>query len=394
MKFLHTSDLHIGLKLCEYGMNDDLRHILAEIKNIALEKECDAVVIAGDIYDRSNPSPESVTVFDEFVSSLAESRITVLAVSGNHDSPERVAYMSSLLSKKGVHFSPVFDKNGVYYTDLCDEYGDVRFYLLPFIRPINVRETFDEFGGSTYTEAVDYVLKEMSQEESAPERRVLVTHHFVVGGTGDDRGESGQIEENIGGIGAVDADVFRGFKYTALGHLHSPHFVGRRELGIRYSGSPLKCSFSEVNDEKTVTIVELDGGGIANIEEVPLHPIRGMREIRGTYAEVISKKSREMGDRLDYVRIILTDDDEIQDVAAKLRNVYPNIMRISYDNIKTREIRDVSAASAEEIEALTPESVFAELFELQQNTAPSDEIKNIVSALFEDCFENEGGNEA
>lgn len=368
MKLLHTSDIHLGLRLCERPMNEDIEHLLDEIAHIAKEEKCDAVILAGDIYDRSNPGAESVAIFDRFVTGLSREGIAILAVSGNHDSPERVAYMSALLEEIGVHLSPVYDGN-ISPVILDDVHGKVKFWLLPFIRPSGVSALFPEFEGITYNDAVAFAVERMNIDKS--ERNVLVTHQFVA----DIRANV----EAVGGIGAVSSGVFEGFDYTALGHLHSPHFVGGKP--VRYCGSPLKCSFSEVNDVKTVDIVELLEKGNVSIKHVPLHPMREMREIRGTYDEVMSGSVRGQSCEEDYVRIILTDEEDIPDVVQKLRTAYPNMLRLAYDNARTREYRTVETAVNDSLEALMPEDVFAELYELQNNVPPSEEEMEFVKKL-------------
>lgn len=381
MKFIHTSDLHLGLRLCETRLNDDLAHILAEIIIIAIREKCDAVIVAGDIYDRSNPSPESVAIFDEFVTNLAENGIAVLSVAGNHDSPERVAYLSSLLAKNNVYFSPLYDGN-LYTASFTDAYGQVYLHLLPFLRPSVLRLTCPDFDGADTADAVRFALRDVDFSDG--NRHVLVAHQFV-GGTSDV-----EADESIGGTESVPYDLFEPSDYTALGHLHSPHHVGKPH--IRYSGSPLKCSFSEADDKKSVTVVELREKGDLSIDTIELHPVRDLREMRGSYAEMTSLEMRAAGDPEDYLRIILTDEEDIPDVMAKLRSVYPNLLRLSYDNRRTQMTREIDGDILADTDdgALTPESVFAELYELQNN-APADEalMERVVNLFRETEKEDE-----
>jgi len=376
MKFLHTSDLHIGLRLCEVSMTADCRHILSEIAEIAVRESCDAVIAAGDIYDRAAPSAEAVAVLDGFVSSLAAAGIAVLAVSGNHDSPERVAYLSSVAKAAGVHFSPVYDGTGEKVV-FEDEYGTVNVWLLPFVKPVNVRAVCEDFDGETYNAAVAHAVGRMTVDGN--ERNVLVTHQFVVGGEAGDT--------DVGGTGMVSASLFDGFDYTALGHLHGAHPVGKT---CRYSGSPLKLSFNEVSDEKSVYLVELREKGTVDVRAVGLHPLRDLREVRGTYDDVVHDGLHDPN-KEDYVRVILTDEEDIVDAAAKLRCVYPNLMRLAYDNRRTREYReaDGTAVTDEADGTIRPEEVFAELFELQNNAPPDEELLDVVRGIFEECEEAE-----
>ena len=233
-----------------------------------------------------------------------------------------------------------------------------------------------------------YITEKILADDSAPSRRVMVTHQFVTSGASADEGES---DAEVGGIGNVSASVFDGFSYTALGHIHRAYNVGRET--VRYCGSPLKLSFSEVEDEKSVTVVEIDADGGVNTKTVAISPIRDMREIRGSYEHVTSQNARESGPIDDYIRIVLTDDEMIEDVSAKLRCIYPNLMRIAYDNNRTREIRDVTQAAEQEIDAISPLEVFAELFELQNNASPDEEILKIAEDLFSECTEDFRGGE-
>lgn len=377
MKFLHTSDLHIGLRLCEYSMVEDVRHILAEIAEIAVRENCSAVIVAGDLYDRAAPSAEAVAVLDGFFSSLAKENIAVLAVSGNHDSPERVAYLSSVAASAGLHLSPVYDGTcgKVRFTD---EYGEVNVYLLPFVKPVNVRAVCEDFDGDSYTAAVECAVGRMELDETA--RNVLVTHQFVVGGNAGD-------VEDVGGTGAVAAGVFERFDYVALGHLHTAHPVGKNAY---YSGSPLKYSFAEAGDEKSVSIVDIREKGEVSVERVTLHPRRDLREVRGTYDDVVHEGLHDPA-KEDYLRVTLTDEDDVVDAVAKLRNVYPNLMRLTYDNQRTRAYREAEGSELSEADAgaVTPEAVFAELYELQNNVPPDEELLDVVRGIFEVCAEGE-----
>lgn len=374
MKFLHTSDLHIGLRLSEYSMLEDCRHILSEISELAVSESCDAVILAGDLYDRSAPSAEAVAVLDSFISDLAAHGIAVLAVSGNHDSPERVAYLSSVARSAGVYFSPVYD-GGCECVTFSDEYGPIDVWLLPFVRPVQVRLLCDGFEGDTFAEAVGHIVSALPLDETR--RNVMVTHQFVIGGT--------VAEEDVGGVGFVPSSVFERFDYVALGHLHNAHAVGEV---CRYSGSPLRYSFGEVNDEKSVYTVELFEKGRVEVVAHPLHPIRELREVRGTYDEVVHEGLHDPR-REDYIRVVLTDEEDVVDAMAKLRSVYPNLMRIVYDNTRTREYRVAEVGTYDMEEELSPESVFAELFELQNNVPPSEELSAVVRGIFERCAETE-----
>lgn len=372
MKFLHTSDLHIGLKLCEFPMNEDIKHLLCEIADIAVREECSAVVIAGDIYDRANPTPESVAIFDEFVTSLVKKSVAVIGISGNHDSPERIAYLSDVLSDLGVYFSPAYDGR-VRTISLGDEWGDVNFILLPFVRPSLVSLVREDFDGDirSYSDAVKFQLDSAGIDFG--ERNVVVAHHFVAG-----EGETYDDDE-LGGAGRVFPETFCGIDYTALGHLHMPHEVKTENGNIYYSGSPLRCSFSEIGGEKIVNLVTLGEKGEVQVEHIPLHPLHELCEISGTYGELTSLEFRQSVSRDDYYKIVLKDEYDIPDAVMKLRIIYPNLMRLSYDNHRTRSDRTIGVfTEAEDRDELTPAKIFAELYELQNNAPPSEEINELV----------------
>ncbi len=382
MKFLHTSDLHLGLRLCDYPLNPDIRHALCEIVEIAAIKKCDAIVIAGDIYDRANPTPDSVAVFDEFVTAVRERGITLLAVYGNHDSPERVAYLSSVLKSSGVHFSAPY-RGDISKVSFTDEYGRVNFYLIPFVKPSNMPylvEGYEVTRADSYTKMLEYQLNSVNADKN--ERNVIVTHHFVA----EDEG-------------CVNPSVFECFDYTALGHLHTHHRTGKSGSGVYYSGSPVKCSFAETFptlepdspdtkvNSKTVSIVTLGEKGSVSIENIPLTPLHELLTIRGKYEDLVSLSFRERLNRGGYFNIVLTDDDDIEDAAEKLRVVYPNLMKLSYDNTKTRSSAEYDFTSLAENDALTPIKVFSELYELQNGIPTENEVIALAEAFFNSVTE-------
>lgn len=269
MKFMHLSDLHLGKRVNEYSMLEDQEYILKKIIGIADSEACDAVLIAGDIYDKSVPSAEAVQLFDDFLVQLAKRKLQVFVISGNHDSPERIAFGSRIMDAEGIHISPVYNGD-IKPVTLKDEFGIINIYMLPFIKPANVRRYCDEEINS-YTDALKYVISKMNVNTT--QRNILITHQFV---TGSVRSDSEEI--SVGGSDNVDAYVFEPFDYTALGHIHSPQKCGSEK--IRYCGTPLKYSFSEAKDKKSVTIAELLEKGKLNIRTVELIPQHDLVEIR------------------------------------------------------------------------------------------------------------------
>lgn len=375
MKFLHISDLHIGKRVNEFSMTEDQNYILRQILEIAASQQVDAVLIAGDIYDKPVPSAEAVQMFDWFLTGLADMGKKVFAVSGNHDSPERIAFGAQLMSGRGVYVSPVYDGTAVCRT-VSDDYGELDIHLLPFIKPAVVRHALEGEAGSalpeSYQEAVKLAIDRMQIDDTR--RSILIAHQFVTGA-----GRCDSEEAAVGGLDNVDASVFDGFDYVALGHIHSPQSMGRE--GVRYCGTPLKYSFSEAEQEKSVTIVELKEKGRTEISVLPLAPLRDMRKIRGSYEQVMSKSFYENTNTEDYVQITLTDEEDIPDGMQRLRTVYPNLMRLIYDNSRTRQDRVVE--TDEQAEQKSEMELFGEFFELQNNQPMSGEQAAYMEKLIQ-----------
>lgn len=370
MKFFHLSDLHLGRRMYEFSLIDDQKFILEELLCLAAEEHPDAVVIAGDIYDRAVPSAEAVELFDSFLTDLAGRHIPVLAISGNHDSPERIAFGADLMTPSGVFLSPVY--NGyVEPVSLSDAFGAVNFYLLPFIKPANVRRFYPEEAIESYTDALRCAVEHMNVDPSA--RNVLVTHQFVTGGI---RSDSEDV--TVGGTDNVDAAVFDGFDYVALGHLHGAQRIGRETL--RYSGTPLKYSFAEKDQIKSITVVKLGAKGNVSVSSLPLTPRRDMREIRGTYIELTLRDSYAGTDTEDYIHAVLTDENDIPNALARLRSIYPNLMKLDYDNLRTRSSAVIAAE--ERHRTMTGAELFAELYEKQNGQKMSDEQNAYAESVF------------
>ena len=367
MKLIHLSDLHLGKRVNEFSMLEDQKYILDECLKIIDGEKPDAVILAGDIYDKSIPPAEAVTLFDDFLTGLVRRRLEIFVISGNHDSPERIAFASRLLDASGVHLSPVYN-GAITPVTLKDEYGPVRFYMLPFLKPAHVRRYFPEEEISSYTDAVGTAVRSMNIDPSV--RNVLITHQFV---TGAERSESEDI--SVGGADNVDAGIFSAFDYVALGHIHGPQNIGTER--IRYCGTPLKYSFSEAKHVKSVTVAELGAKGHFSLHTVPLIPLRDLREIRGHYQELLTRSNYEGTNTGDYVHITLTDEEEVPDVVSRLRYIYPNLMKLDYDNRRTR--REGKVGKAEDVERKTPMELLGELYE-KQNAAPMSEERTAFPA--------------
>lgn len=375
MKFVHLSDLHLGKRVNGYSMIEDQKYILLKILNVIDEQKAEAVVIAGDVYDKPIPPTEAVQLFDDFLFRLVERNLQILVISGNHDSPERIAFGSRFMDKSGVHMSQVYNgKNDLL--ELKDKYGKVNFYMLPFVKPSNVRRFFEDVEINTYTDAVRVAVSHMNVNKKA--RNVIITHQFV---TGAQRSESETIA--VGGTDNVDSYVFDDFDYVALGHIHGPQNVGKNT--VRYCGTPLKYSFSEISHKKSVTVVEMKEKGNVKVSTVELTPKLDMREIRGTYEELTFKKNYENTNTEDYLHIILTDEEDVADAVAKLRCVYPNLMKLDYDNTRTRN--SFALTQAEETEKKTDTELLSEFFEKQNGKPLSNEQLEYAVNLFEQIKE-------
>lgn len=377
MKFIHLSDLHLGKRLNEFSMIEDQDFILKEIYSIISEEEPDFVIIAGDIYDKSVPSAEAVHLFDGFLTKVSERTGHIFVISGNHDSAERIAFGSHIMEKSGIHMSPVFDGN-IVPTVLHDDYGDFGVYMLPFIKPVTVRRYFPDTVIESYTDAVNAAVDAMNVDFTR--RNIIIAHQFVTGAV-----KSDYEEVSVGGLDNVESSAFDGFDYVALGHIHSPQNVGSER--IRYCGTPLKYSFSESNQEKSVTIVEMGGKGKLNVRTAALSPRRDLRVIRGSFDEVISRTVSTEDDLNDYIHIVLTDEEDIPEAMGKLRTVYPNIMSLEYDNSRTRS--EHGSMETAKVEDKLPLELFEEFYEFVNGREMSSQQRELMQSLIEKIWEGE-----
>ena len=375
MKLIHLSDLHLGKRVNEFSMLEDQRYILDRCLDVVDREKPDAVILAGDIYDKSVPSAEAVTLFDRFLCSLATRSLKIFVISGNHDSPERIAFASKLLDASGIYLSPVY--NGcIEPVAIPDDFGEVKFWMLPFVKPVHVRRYFPEEAIESYTDAVRVAVNAMGI--NSEERNILIAHQFV---TGAERSESE--DSSVGGLDNVDAAVFEGFDYVALGHIHGPQNIDTER--IRYCGTPLKYSFSEAEHQKSVTVVELKEKDNLTVRTIPLVPLRDMREVRGSYMELTARANYIGTNTEDYLHIILTDEEDIPEVINKLRSIYPNLMKLDYDNRRTRNQAVIDGA--EDVERKSPLELFSELYEKQNGAPLSKEQRAYTAELMEKIWE-------
>ncbi len=358
MKFFHLSDLHLGKRINGYSMLEDQTYILERILVSVKEEKPQAVIIAGDVYDKAMPSEEAVALLDDFLCKLSalENRPEVFVIYGNHDSAERLSFGNRLIEKSGVHLSPVFNGK-IKSVKLADEHGAVTFYLLPFIKPSDVRNAYPEAQIESYTDAVREAISHLDLDTT--QRNVLVAHQFVT-----DAVRSDSEDVSVGGMDNVNAVAFEGFDYVALGHLHRPQAIPGNEH-IRYCGTPLKYSISEKDDKKGILIVEMGAKGDMNYRTIPLLPLHDMREIKGTYDELALKKNYEGTNTQDYIHVVLTDENDVMDAVGRLRVIYPNIMSLEYQNTRTGENSKVK--QLQNIEQKTDMEVLEALYKMQNN---------------------------
>lgn len=376
MRFMHLSDLHIGKRVNGFSMLDDQRYILDEIIKIVKQEKTDAVFIAGDIYDKAIPPAEAVELLDDFLFKLSKSTKDIFIISGNHDSAERISFGGRLMERNGVHISPVY-KKGIKPVKLIDKYGEINIYMLPFIKPVNVRLELDTEIVS-YNDMMKKAIENMDIDKS--KRNILLSHQFVTGAV---RSESEDI--SVGGLDNIDSSVYDDFDYVALGHIHSSQSIGRKE--VRYCGTPLKYSFSECKHTKTVTIAEAAEKGNVKIKEIELKPIRDMAEIRGRYEEIISKDYIKKLNTENYFHVTLTDEEEIINAVSNLQKIYPNIMKLDYDNSRTRYNNSIN--SLKENKKLSPIELFCELFRMQNNSEIINEQREYLDGIIEEIWGDE-----
>lgn len=370
MKFIHLSDLHLGKRVLEFSMIEDQEYILKEILTIINNEKPDGVLIAGDVYDKSVPSEDAMCLWDSFLISLAQKKVPVFAISGNHDSAIRFADHGELVDSAGIHLSPAYDGKVKKFT-MEDSFGPLNIFLLPFIKPAAVRSIYQDEEIKDYTDACHVAVEKMQVDPK--ERNVIVAHQFV---TGAARCDSEEVV--VGGIDNVDASVFDDFDYVALGHIHGKQSIGR--AAVRYCGTPLKYSFSEKDHKKSVTVIDFGEKGKVDISEIPLVPRHDLREIRGTFNELTLKENYENTDRDDYIHAVLTDENDVIDAVGKLRVIYPNLMKLSYDNKRTAMQQEINEAV--DVEKRSPAELFDEFYEKQNNQKMSDEQR----AFVEDCI--------
>jgi len=358
MRFLHLSDLHIGRRLSGFSLLEDQAHVLTQALELA--QQADAVLIAGDIYDKAQPSAEAIRTVGDFLVRLSRMGKPVFAISGNHDSPEQVAYCRELLGECGVWMAQAFDGTLEPHI-LHDEWGEIHVWLLPFIRPASVRPFFPE--AKTYEDAVRAALSTAELNPNA--RHVLVSHQYVSGA------EVCESEMRlIGGVDQISLSTFDGFDYVALGHLHSPQQMAQGR--VCYAGSPMPYSLSEENQRKAALLVEIGPKGERHIEKIPFDPRHRMRTVTGKLADVAGPENHSD----DYVYAVLTDEDVLLDPLGALRMTYPRLMGMRIRNSRTNE--EAAEVENTNVENLSPIEHFLTFYTMQNHDTPPDERRMAV----------------
>lgn len=378
---MHLADLHLGKRVNGFSMMEDQEYILNRILEIMEEEQPDGLLIAGDVYDKTIPPAEAVRLMDDFLTAVAAKHVPVFLISGNHDSAERVAFGHQLMQGSGIWISPVYDGTIRHHT-LEDRWGEVNIYLIPFLRPSVVRSFFPDVEIEDYTDALRTIIEDLQVDTSR--RNVVLAHQFVTAaGALPETCDSEQL--SVGGLDRVDGSVFSPFDYTALGHLHGPQRVGSET--IRYAGSPLKYSFSELHQKKSVTVAELRAKGETEIRQIPLQPRREMIELRGTFEDILAEARKKGELQTDYYHMILTDETDVVDALSRLREYYPNIMLLDYDNRRTRSQKEVE--QLDRVEERTPGELFAALYEQQNGQEMDSDRKEYLDGLIREIWEEQ-----
>ncbi len=373
MKLIHISDLHIGKKVNSFSMLENQIHVLKQIVEIIKEEMPAAVLVSGDVYDKMNPSEEAVRCMDEFLVQLSRLPAEVFVLSGNHDSAERIAFASRLIDASGIHMCPVFKGETNRYS-LSDEYGVLNIYMLPYIKPVHIRRFFPGEKAETASDAVRIAVEKMNINTC--ERNVIMSHQFVTGSV------IGETELNVGGLDEVSAGCYEAFDYAALGHIHSPQNVVKNK--IRYCGTPLKYSFEESSQVKSLTIVDIKEKGNVEVSERMLTPLYDFIKIEGAFADIMNAEKNQTV--YDYVEVTLTDELDIPDAFRRLETVFPNLMKLKYNNRRTRRKRE--AEMIPEASEISEIKLIEQFYELQNNIPLSELQREYVNEIIKKVRED------
>lgn len=375
MRFLHISDLHLGKRVYEYSMLEEQKNALWQVLSAVDEKNVEGLFIAGDIYDKSIPTIEAIELFDSFLVELSNRNIDVYIISGNHDSPERVGFGADFFKSKRIYISKAYDGD-IQYVDKEDLYGKIRIHLIPFLKPANVRRFHQETEIADYNSAIRTVVEDIKLCEDG--RNVVLVHQFITGAV-----RSQSEESFLGGMDNIEYDLFDEFDYVALGHIHKSQAMGRQQ--VRYSGALVKYALDEINQVKSMTLVEIKGKGEVEIETIPIKPIHDMRRIEGTYMELTDRNNYVNTKVDDYLHVVLKDEEDVPDALRKLRVIYPNILKLEYDNTRTRYKNSVIEGKG--VRRKEPMEYIEELFRKQNNEDMTSEQATVLKNIMEDSDE-------
>lgn len=375
MRFLHLADLHIGKRVNGFSMIEDQKFVFEQVYSVIENEKIDGIIMAGDIYDKPVPSAEAVKLFDEMLTRLVSMDLPIFVISGNHDSAERIGFGSDILSAAKVYMSRVYNGN-LQKIELEDDYGKINVYLLPFIKPVTVKNIYKEAEIKDYDDALAYVLNQEKIDET--KRNVIVSHQFV---TGAMRSESEEV--SVGGLDNVSVENYIAFDYVALGHIHRAQQMGRESA--RYAGTLLKYSFSEENHNKSMTIVDLKEKGNIEIKEIPVKPLHDLKTIKGKFSKITSEEFYKELKKEDYYRAVLTDEEDILNAIGKLKSIYPNLMSMEYDNTRTRSYSVVD--NVETGETKSPLDYFEEFFEKQNGRKMSEKQRDYLLEILGEAKE-------
>lgn len=375
MRFLHISDLHLGKRVYEYSMLEEQKNALWQVLSAVDEKNVEGLFIAGDIYDKSIPTIEAIELFDSFLVELSNRNIDVYIISGNHDSPERVGFGADFFKSKRIYISKAYDGD-IQYVNKEDLYGKIRIHLIPFLKPANVRRFHQEMEIADYNSAIRTVVEDIKLCEEG--RNVVLVHQFITGAV-----RSQSEESFLGGMDNIEYDLFDEFDYVALGHIHKSQAMGRQQ--VRYSGALVKYALDEINQVKSMTLVEIKGKGEVEIETIPIKPIHDMRRVEGTYMELTDRNNYVNTKVDDYLHVVLKDEEDVPDALRKLRVIYSNILKLEYDNTRTRLKNSVIEGKG--VRRKEPMEYIEELFRKQNNEDMTSEQATVLKNIMEDSDE-------
>lgn len=376
MRILHLADLHLGKILQEQSLLEDQEYMLNEIINIIKEENIQAVLISGDVYDRSVPPADAVNLLDDFLKKLIkELKIKVFIISGNHDSKDRLGFGSKIFEDDGLYIESRYN-GALRKVELEDEYGKLNIYMLPFIKPIEVRQYFEDDLENNYNTAINKIISK--ENINTKERNIIMVHQFVTAGANEpERTESEVL--TLGGIENVDVSNFDSFDYVAIGHVHRPQRIGRDTA--RYAGTMLKYSFSEIRDSKSVPIIDIKEKGNININLVPLEPLRDMRQIEGPIEELLKKENYETGNTDDYIKAIITNEEPVFDAIGQIRRIYPNTLKLEVRNSKTANGIQEQELNLENLKKKSELELFNDFYKFQNNVDLDENQKKIIEEV-------------